>query len=29
VREIILYQSVLSPKGSTYTPLEVIKLGGE
>jgi 2'-5' RNA ligase len=26
VREIILYQSVLSPKGSTYTPLEVIKL---
>jgi len=27
VREIILYQSVLSPKGSTYTPLEVIKLG--
>jgi 2'-5' RNA ligase len=25
VREIILYQSVLSPKGSTYTPLEVIK----
>ncbi len=28
VREIVLYQSVLSPKGSTYTPLEVIKLGG-
>ena len=28
VREIILFQSVLSPKGSTYTPLEVIKLGG-
>lgn len=27
VREIILYQSVLSPKGSAYTPLEVIKLG--
>jgi 2'-5' RNA ligase len=27
VREIILYQSVLSPKGSTYTPLEVISLG--
>ena len=26
VREIILYQSVLSPRGSTYTPLEVIKL---
>ncbi|MCL4503565.1 MAG: RNA 2',3'-cyclic phosphodiesterase [Deltaproteobacteria bacterium] len=26
VREIILFQSVLSPKGSTYTPLEVIKL---
>jgi len=31
VREIILYQSVLSPRGSTYTPLEVIKLmsGGD
>src|SRR5208283_736643 len=29
VREIILYQSVLSPQGSTYTPLEVIKLAGE
>ncbi len=28
VREIILFQSVLSPKGSTYTPLEVIKLEG-
>jgi RNA 2',3'-cyclic 3'-phosphodiesterase len=28
VREIILFQSVLSPKGSTYTPLEVIRLGG-
>lgn len=28
VREIILFQSVLSPKGSTYTPIEVIKLGG-
>ncbi len=27
VREIILFQSVLSPKGSTYNPLEVIKLG--
>jgi RNA 2',3'-cyclic 3'-phosphodiesterase len=27
VQEIILYQSVLSPKGSTYTPLEVIKFG--
>ncbi len=26
VKEIILFQSVLSPKGSTYTPLEVIKL---
>ena len=26
VQEIILYQSLLSPKGSTYTPLEVIKL---
>ncbi len=28
VREIILFQSVLSPKGSTYTPLEIIQLGG-
>jgi 2'-5' RNA ligase len=28
VREIILFQSVLSPKGSTYTPLEIIKLAG-
>ena len=27
VGEIILYQSVLSPQGSRYTPLEVIKLG--
>ncbi len=26
VREIILFQSVLSPKGSTYTPLEAIRL---
>ena len=25
-REIILFQSVLSPRGATYTPLEVIKL---
>jgi 2'-5' RNA ligase len=29
VSEIILFQSVLSPRGSTYTPLQVIKLGGE
>ncbi len=28
VWEIILFQSVLSPKGSTYTPLEVIELAG-
>jgi 2'-5' RNA ligase len=26
-REIILFQSVLSPQGAKYTPLEVIKLG--
>ena len=29
VKELILFQSVLSPQGSKYTPLEVIKLGGE
>ena len=29
VKELILFQSVLSPKGSTYTPLKVIKLGGK
>jgi len=28
VREIILFQSVLSPQGSKYTPIEVIQLGG-
>jgi 2'-5' RNA ligase len=27
VKELILFQSVLSPKGSTYTPLQVIPLG--
>jgi RNA 2',3'-cyclic 3'-phosphodiesterase len=27
VQELILFQSVLSPKGSTYTPLRVIPLG--
>jgi 2'-5' RNA ligase len=29
VKELILFQSVLSPRGSKYTPLEVIKLGGK
>ncbi len=28
VKELILFQSVLSPQGSKYTPLEVIKLAG-
>ena len=28
VKELILFQSVLSPQGSKYTPLEVIPLGG-
>jgi len=27
VQELILYRSVLSPQGSTYTPLQVIPLG--
>jgi hypothetical protein len=27
VKELILFQSVLSPKGSKYTPLKVIPLG--
>jgi RNA 2',3'-cyclic 3'-phosphodiesterase len=27
VKELILFQSVLSPKGSTYTPLQLIPLG--
>jgi 2'-5' RNA ligase len=27
VKELVLFQSVLSPKGSTYTPLKVIPLG--
>jgi RNA 2',3'-cyclic 3'-phosphodiesterase len=27
VNELILFQSVLSPKGSTYTPLKVVPLG--
>jgi 2'-5' RNA ligase len=27
VRELILFQSVLSPQGSKYTPLRVIALG--
>ena len=27
VKELILFQSVLSPQGSKYTPLKVIKLG--
>jgi 2'-5' RNA ligase len=27
VKELILFQSVLSPQGSTYTPLRVIRLG--
>jgi 2'-5' RNA ligase len=27
VKELILFQSVLSPQGSTYTPLKVIPLG--
>jgi 2'-5' RNA ligase len=26
VKELILFQSVLSPQGSKYTPLEVIRL---
>jgi 2'-5' RNA ligase len=29
VKELILFQSVLSPQGSKYTPLEAIKLGGK
>jgi RNA 2',3'-cyclic 3'-phosphodiesterase len=29
VKELILFQSVLSPQGSTYTPLKAIELGGE
>ena len=29
VKELTLFQSVLSPQGSKYTPLEVIKLGGK
>jgi 2'-5' RNA ligase len=29
VKELILFQSVLSPQGSKYTPLRVIKLGGK
>lgn len=29
VKELILFHSVLSPQGSKYTPLEVIKLGGK
>ena len=29
VKELILFQSVLSPQGSKYTPLKVIKLGGK
>jgi 2'-5' RNA ligase len=28
VKELVLFQSVLSPKGSTYTPLKVIPLAG-
>ena len=28
VKELILFQSVLSPQGSKYTPLKVIPLGG-
>jgi RNA 2',3'-cyclic 3'-phosphodiesterase len=28
VEELILFQSVLSPRGSTYTPLQVAPLGG-
>jgi 2'-5' RNA ligase len=28
VQELILFQSVLSPQGSKYTPLEMIKLIG-
>jgi 2'-5' RNA ligase len=28
VKELILFRSVLSPQGSKYTPLEVIKLAG-
>jgi len=27
VKELILFQSVLSPQGSKYTPLQVIPLG--
>jgi 2'-5' RNA ligase len=27
VKELILFQSVLSPQGSKYTPLKVIALG--
>ena len=27
VKELILFQSVLSPQGSKYTPLEVVPLG--
>jgi 2'-5' RNA ligase len=27
VKELILFQSVLSPQGSKYTPLKVIPLG--
>jgi 2'-5' RNA ligase len=27
VRELILFQSILSPQGSKYTPLKVIPLG--
>jgi 2'-5' RNA ligase len=29
VKELTLFQSVLSPQGSKYTPLKVIKLGGK
>ena len=29
VKELILFQSVLSPQGSKYTPLKMIKLGGK
>jgi len=28
IKELVLYRSVLSPHGSTYTPLKVIPLGG-
>ena len=27
VKELILFQSILSPQGSKYTPLKVIPLG--